>query len=208
MNVMLQYLPFISMSTVFVDGVASGHDQVHRLLEITPGLHEALFGNDVNHPNAAAVLSVCAARRVPNATLKFAADVTDAEILEFLFNNNSANTPREFSIAYLRRSLSNSFFESIVEGCRRNDCKSLAVCIGSILTDPTDEKYVRYVVECDDRAAMYKFRKAGPTDHPTTIVVGMNASKLFYLKVFQGDANDLCSSIDVALKIRTGRMTR
>lgn len=85
------------------------------IFQIIPGLREVCFKNDAAHPNAAAVLSVCAARRVPNATVKFAADVTEAGILDFVFDNNSADITREFGITYLYRSVSGSFFESIVE---------------------------------------------------------------------------------------------
>ena len=34
MNVMTQCLPFLSVSTVYVNGVASGHDNVSRLLQV------------------------------------------------------------------------------------------------------------------------------------------------------------------------------
>lgn len=34
MDVMAQCLPFVTVSVVFVNGVASGHDQVPRLLEV------------------------------------------------------------------------------------------------------------------------------------------------------------------------------
>lgn len=74
-----------------------------------PGLHEVSFKNDALHPNAAAVLSVCAARKIPAVTLKYAADVTEVEILDFL------RTSKELVIVNLRRLLSDTFFETIVE---------------------------------------------------------------------------------------------
>lgn len=39
MNVMVQCLPFTSVLNVFVDGVAFGHDQVHRILEVNAPFH-------------------------------------------------------------------------------------------------------------------------------------------------------------------------
>lgn len=84
---------------------------------MVPGISDVHFKNDEAHPNAAAVLSVCAARKIPIVTMNFAADVTDAMILDFLFNNNSPRISRQFSIVGLRRSLPKNFFEMIVEVC-------------------------------------------------------------------------------------------
>lgn len=79
------------------------------------GLRSASLDNDVNNPNAAAFLAVCATRRIPNATLNFAADVTEEAIIEYLFNFNCPRTTRQFGIPNLRQSLSKNFFGTIVE---------------------------------------------------------------------------------------------
>lgn len=85
-----------------------------------PGLHDVSYKNDEAHPDAAAVLDVCAARKIPAVTLRYAADVTDEQILDFLFDNNSPSIARQFGICRLRRSLSENFFEMAVEVCTKN----------------------------------------------------------------------------------------
>ncbi|KAH7715673.1 hypothetical protein AAVH_16916 [Aphelenchoides avenae] len=172
-DAMVQCLPFFSVTRLFVNGVTSGHDQVHHLLENIYGLRSVSFKNDAAQPNSASVLSVCAARKLPSVSLKFAADVTEAEILDFLFNNNSSRISRQFHIPSLRRSLSEKFFEAAVERCHRNMCKSLRFALGGLLTDPTDAKYSRYVVERDENTTMYKFDKIDHKDVPLTVVVGV-----------------------------------
>ncbi|KAH7702553.1 hypothetical protein AAVH_30287 [Aphelenchoides avenae] len=195
---------FVTVSELCVNGVASGHEQV------VPGLLDVHFDNGEVHPNAAAVLSVCAARKTPTVTLNFAADVTDTMILDFLLNNNSRGISRKCSIVRLGRSLSKNFFEMIVEGCRRNECSSLKFGLAGLLTDPTDTKYGRYIVERLDvvdrntSMDMYRFGKRDRTNVPFTVVV--TKSQRFSLSVFQGAANDLCSSLGATRKIDVYRL--
>lgn len=79
-----------------------------------PGLRNVAF-NNATGPEAADVLSVCTSLNIPILRLKYADDVTEAEMLGFLFTNNSATISRLFVIVGLHRSLSDNFFEMIVE---------------------------------------------------------------------------------------------
>lgn len=85
LNVVEECLPSVTVSELFIDGVSSGHERVHRLPEVARGLRSVSYDNDAQHPNAAAFLGVCASRRIPNATLFFVADVTDEAIINYLF---------------------------------------------------------------------------------------------------------------------------
>ncbi|KAH7712681.1 hypothetical protein AAVH_19986 [Aphelenchoides avenae] len=195
MDAMVQYLPFVTVLEAFFD-IASGHDQVPRLLEVNtimPELRDISFRNDPEHPNANAFLRACASRKIPAVTLNYAEDVTETEILDFLSSNNRSGISREFLIVNLHRSLSATFFAAVVEACRRIECKSLYFGLSPLLSDPTDAKYSRYVVGRDESAAMYKFDAVGQVDRPFTIVVGKWESDPdfpifhYYLNVFLGD---------------------
>lgn len=179
------------------------------------GLRHVSFLNADTYPNARAVLKVCASRKIPNATLEFSADVKETKFLGFLFYDNSPKVSRQFAIMRLNRPISRNFFRLVVkvrsnmqlcliyrflsplfQKCRRNVCESLRFGLGGLLTDPTDARYSRYVVERDKEAAMYKF---GIADRPFTIVVGKITR--FYLTVFQGNDHELCTSLAVAKEI-------
>lgn len=85
--------------------------------------------------------------------------------------------------------------------CHRNMCKSLRFALGGLLTDPTDAKYSRYVVERDENTTMYKFDKIDHKDVPLTVVVGVGKSRRFFLRIFQGDDHELCTTLDAANNI-------
>ncbi|KAH7706119.1 hypothetical protein AAVH_26657 [Aphelenchoides avenae] len=117
-NVMTQHLPFITVSDMLMRRVDSGHAFAHQLLEIpVHGLRYVWFENDAENPDAAAVLSVCAARKIHAIELRYVADVTDMEILDFLFNNDSADTVKSLVVERLQRSLADDFFETVIEVC-------------------------------------------------------------------------------------------
>ncbi|KAH7708673.1 hypothetical protein AAVH_24077 [Aphelenchoides avenae] len=195
-DVMKSSLPLVTVSNVFINGIASGHGLVHLPLKQMRGLRHVSFLNADTYPNARAVLKVCASRKIPNATLEFSADVKETKFLGFLFYDNSPKVSRQFAIMRLNRPISRNFFRLVVKKCRRNVCESLRFGLGGLLTDPTDARYSRYVVERDKEAAMYKF---GIADRPFTIVVGKITR--FYLTVFQGNDHELCTSLAVAKEI-------
>ncbi|KAH7706122.1 Zinc finger BED domain-containing protein 4 [Aphelenchoides avenae] len=199
MDVMAQCSPLLTISALWIRGISynagSTHEHVLRILEMPmPGLAEVLFENDEAHPDSAAVLSRCVERKIPVVTLAYVADVTEAEILVFLFKNSSASTARQFVVQHLERPLPDDFFEMVVEKCLRNECTSLYFGMDGILTDPTDAKYNRYVVERNVAEAMYKFERASQNCPPFTIVVGRYRNG-FSLRVFQGQMVELYTSL-------------
>lgn len=82
--------------------------------------------------------------------------------------------------------------------------------LADLLTDPTDARYDRYVVQrrfVVDRnksIVMYSFGKDYRTSLPFTVLVAK--SQRFSLSVLQGAANDLCSSLDTTLKVHIYRL--
>lgn len=76
-----------------------------------PALRHVSFIRDPQHPEDSEVLDVCVARNIPVVTLRYVNDVSDDEIVDFLFSDNNARTAKQLVIRWVN-----------VGGVLRNDC--------------------------------------------------------------------------------------